>query len=80
MPCANILKEHKYQVAQVTLDFEDYLWKWSLRAVRREERCRLHRSGSNPAIWPRRRSNIGLGRKMATLIYGRDIRHVLLRT
>jgi peptidoglycan/xylan/chitin deacetylase (PgdA/CDA1 family) len=71
------LKEHKYQVAQVTLDFEDYLWNSPYaRCVEKNDAASIEWLKSS--YMATATEYIGLGRKMATLIYGRDIRHVLL--
>lgn len=71
------LKDHKYHVAQVTLDFEDYLWNAPYaRCVEKDDAASidwLKSSYMNTAT-----EYIALGRQMAKLIYGRDIRHVLL--
>ena len=71
------LKEHKYRVAQVTLDFEDYLWNGPYaRCVEKNDAASIEWLKSS--YMATATEYIGLGRKMATLIYGRDIRHVLL--
>jgi len=71
------LKEHKYHVAQVTLDFEDYLWNGPYaRCVEKSDAASIEWLKSS--YMATATEYIGLGRKMATLIYGRDIRHVLL--
>jgi peptidoglycan/xylan/chitin deacetylase (PgdA/CDA1 family) len=71
------LKEHKYHVAQVTLDFEDYLWNSPYaRCVEKNDATSIEWLKSS--YMATATEYIGLGRKMATLIYGRDIRHVLL--
>jgi peptidoglycan/xylan/chitin deacetylase (PgdA/CDA1 family) len=71
------LQAHGYRVAQVTLDWEDYLWNSAYA------RC----SGKNDAkaiAWLRSSyletasSYLDLGREMAKLVYGHDINHVLL--
>ncbi len=71
------LKEHGYRVAQVTLDYEDYAWNAPYA------RC----SASNDAealAWLRSSyletasDYIDLGQQMARMIYGRDIKHVML--
>lgn len=71
------LKDHKYHVAQVTLDFEDYLWNGPYA------RC-MEKNDSASIDWLKSSymstaaEYIALGQQMAKLIYGRDIRHVLL--
>lgn len=71
------LRAHGYRVAQVTLDWEDYLWNSAYA------RC----AGKNdaPAIARLKSSYLtvesaylDLGRDLAKLVYGRDINHVLL--
>ncbi len=71
------LQTHGYRVAQVTLDWEDYLWNSAYA------RC----SGKNDAksiAWLRSSyletaaAYLDLGRDMAKLVYGHDINHVLL--
>jgi len=71
------LEEHKYHVAQVTLDFEDYLWNSPYaRCVEKNDAASIEWLKSS--YMATATEYIGLGRKMTTLIYGRDIRHVLL--
>jgi peptidoglycan/xylan/chitin deacetylase (PgdA/CDA1 family) len=71
------LKAHKYHVAQVTLDFEDYLWNGPYA------RC-AEKNDAGSIEWLKTSymttaaKYIALDRQMAKLVYGRDIRHVLL--
>jgi len=71
------LKDHKYHVAQVTLDFEDYLWNGPYA------RC-MAKNDSAAIEWLKSSymstaaQYIALDQQMAKLVYGRDIRHVLL--
>ena len=71
------LQAHQYRVAQVTLDWEDYLWNSAYA------RCEGKKDAASIA-WLRS-SYLGiatqyldLGREMAKLVYGHDINHVLL--
>jgi peptidoglycan/xylan/chitin deacetylase (PgdA/CDA1 family) len=71
------LKDHKYHVAQVTLDFEDYLWNGPYA------RC-AEKNDSASIEWLKTSymstatEFVALGQTSARMIYGRDIRHVLL--
>lgn len=71
------LKDHGYRVAQVTLDFEDYAWNAPY------VRC----SGKNDQqaiAWLKSsyldtaRQYIELDQKMSQMVFGRDIKHVML--
>ena len=71
------LHEHGYRVAQVTLDFQDYAWN--------DPYARCVAAGDLKAIaWltasylSSAADCVSLGQKMANLLYGRDIKHVLL--
>jgi len=71
------LKAHGYRIAQVTLDWEDYLWNTAY--------ARCAAKGDQKAIaWLRvsylntASEFLDLGREQAKLIYGRDISYVLL--
>src|SRR5882724_8971335 len=71
------LKEHKYHVAQVTLDFEDYLWNGPYA------RCAAMNDAASiewlkSSYMATATEYIALGQSAAKLIYGRDIKHVLL--
>jgi len=71
------LKDHKYQVAQVTLDFEDYLWNGPYaRCAEKNDAASIEWLKSS--YMATAAEYIALDRQMAKLVYGRDIRHVLL--
>jgi len=71
------LQGHQYRVAQVTLDWEDYLWNSAYA------RCEEKKDAASMA-WLRSSyldiasQYLDLGREMAKLVYGHDINHVLL--
>ena len=71
------VQSHGYRVAQVTLDWEDYLWN-SVYA-----RC-VARNDVQSIAWLKssyleiESSYLDLGRDLAKLVYGHDINHVLL--
>jgi peptidoglycan/xylan/chitin deacetylase (PgdA/CDA1 family) len=71
------LQAHQYRVAQVTLDWEDYLWNSAYaRCVTKNDATSiawLRSSYLNTAS-----SYLDLGREFANLVYGHDINHVLL--
>ncbi|HZW79777.1 MAG TPA: polysaccharide deacetylase family protein [Candidatus Deferrimicrobiaceae bacterium] len=71
------LKAHGYRIAQVTLDWEDYLWNTAYaRCVAKGDKQSiewLHSSYLSTAA-----EFLDLGREQAKLIYGRDINYVLL--
>src|SRR3984957_8300838 len=71
------LKARGYRVAQVTLDWEDYLWNTAYaRCVAKNDAKAiewLRSSYLNTAS-----EFLDLGREQAKLIYGHDINHVLL--
>jgi peptidoglycan/xylan/chitin deacetylase (PgdA/CDA1 family) len=71
------LQKRGYRVAQVTLDFEDYAWNDPYA------RCAATKNAGAierlKASYLRTASEyISLGQQMANLIYGRDIKHVML--
>jgi peptidoglycan/xylan/chitin deacetylase (PgdA/CDA1 family) len=71
------LKDHKYHIAQVTLDFEDYLWNGPYaRCVEKQDAASIEWLKSS--YMSTATQYIALGQHLATLVYGRDIRHVLL--
>ncbi len=71
------LKDHKYHIAQVTLDFEDYLWNGPYaRCAEKNDAASIDWLKSS--YMATATEYIALGQSAATLIYGRDIRHVLL--
>jgi peptidoglycan-N-acetylglucosamine deacetylase len=71
------LKEHGYRIAQVTLDWEDYLWNtaYARCAAKGDEKSIewLRSSYLNTAA-----EFLDLGRAQSKLIFGRDINYVLL--
>ncbi len=72
-----LLHERGYTIAQTTLDYEDYLWNSAYaRCVDKGDSTSIEwlRSSylSTAAAW------LDLNRRMATLVYGREINHVLL--
>lgn len=71
------LQAHGYRVAQVTLDWEDYLWNSAY--------ARCVANNNLPSIaWLRssylniESTYLDLGRQLAQIVYGHDINHVLL--
>jgi peptidoglycan-N-acetylglucosamine deacetylase len=71
------LKAHNYRIAQVTLDWEDYLWNFAYAkcAAKNDQKAIawLHSSYLGTAS-----EFLDLGREQAKLIYGHDINYVLL--
>jgi len=71
------LKTHGYRIAQVTLDWEDYLWNFAYArcAAMNDQKAIawLRTSYLNTAS-----DFLDLGRQQAKLIYGHEINHVLL--
>ena len=71
------LEAHHYRVAQVTLDWEDYLWNSAYA------RC-VAKNDAKSIAWLRssyldtESAYLELGREMAKLVFGHDINHVLL--
>src|SRR5258708_2677688 len=71
------LKEHGYRVAQVTMDFEDYLWNGPYA------RC-TDKKDEKSIAWLREsylktaREYLTLDQEMSRQIFGRNIKHVLL--
>lgn len=71
------LQAHGYRVAQVTLDWEDYLWNSAFA------RCSAKNDGASIA-WLKssyleiEASYLDLAKDLAKLVYGHDINHVLL--
>jgi peptidoglycan-N-acetylglucosamine deacetylase len=71
------LKEHKYHIAQVTLDFEDYLWNGPYaRCAEKNDAASIEWLKSS--YMETATQYIAFGRSAAKLLYGRDIKHVLL--
>lgn len=71
------LKEHKYRIAQVTLDFQDWAWNSPYaRCLAKNDTKSIEQLKTmyvNTA-----EEFLDLGPKLANLVYGRDIKHVLL--
>ncbi len=71
------LKDHGYRVAQVTLDFEDYAWNEPYaRCVAKNDQKSiewLKSSYLNTA-----QQYIDLDQKMSQMVFGRDVKHVML--
>lgn len=71
------LHAHGYRIAQVTLDWEDYLWNNAYA------RCAA-KDDAKSIEWLRtsylktEEAYLELGKQLAMLVYGRDINHVLL--
>lgn len=71
------LQGHKYHIAQVTLDFEDYLWNAPYsRCAEKNDAASIEWLKSS--YMATAAEYIALGQSAAKLLYGRDIRHVLL--
>ncbi|HEY4818346.1 MAG TPA: polysaccharide deacetylase family protein [Candidatus Acidoferrum sp.] len=71
------LKDHKYHIAQVTLDFEDYLWNGPYaRCMEKNDQASIEWLKST--YMSTAAEYIALDRRMANLVYGRNIRHILL--
>ncbi|HUO16761.1 MAG TPA: polysaccharide deacetylase family protein [Verrucomicrobiae bacterium] len=71
------LQGHGYRIAQVTLDWEDYLWNSAYA------RC-VDKNDAKSIAWLKssylsiQSEYLDLGRELANMVYGRDINHVLL--
>ena len=71
------LAAHGYKIAQVTMDWEDYLWNSAYA------RC-VEKKDAKSIVWLKSSyleyedSYLDLGRELAKLVYGHDINHVLL--
>jgi peptidoglycan/xylan/chitin deacetylase (PgdA/CDA1 family) len=74
---AAYLKSHGYKVAQVTLDFEDYLWNAPYaRCLEKQDTKAIE---SLKASYLKTAAEyISLDQQMSQLIFGRDVNHVLL--
>ena len=71
------LKDHKYRIAQVTLDFEDYLWNPPYaRCAEKNDAASIEWLKSS--YMATAAEYIELGQSAARLLYGRDIKHILL--
>jgi len=71
------LKAHEYRVAQVTLDWEDYLWNsaYARCAAKNDAKSVAWLKSSYLSI---ENSYLDLDRELAKLVYGHDINHVLV--
>jgi peptidoglycan/xylan/chitin deacetylase (PgdA/CDA1 family) len=71
------LQAHRYRVAQVTLDWEDYLWNsaYARCAEKKDAQSIAWLKSSYLSI---ESSYLDLGRDLAQLVYGHEINHVLL--
>lgn len=71
------LQAHGYRIAQVTLDWEDYLWNsaYARCAAKNDAKSIDWLKSSYLSI---ESSYLDLGRDLAQLVYGHDINHVLL--
>jgi peptidoglycan/xylan/chitin deacetylase (PgdA/CDA1 family) len=71
------LLAHKYRIAQVTLDWEDYLWNFAYARCKAKNDAKsiewLHSSYLSTAS-----DFLDLGRAQAKMIFGHDINYVLL--
>jgi peptidoglycan/xylan/chitin deacetylase (PgdA/CDA1 family) len=71
------LKEHGYRIAQVTLDFQDWAWNGPYaRCLAKNDSKSIEQLKTmymNSAA-----EFLDLGPKLANIVYGRDIKHVLL--
>ena len=71
------LRERGYQIAQVTLDYEDYLWNSAYaRCVSKGDKASVARLRSTYLATAS--EYIDGNRQMAKLVFGREINHVLL--
>ena len=71
------LQDHKYHIAQVTLDFEDYLWNGPYaRCVEKNDAASIEWLKSS--YMSTAAEYIALDQSMSKLVFGRDIKHVLL--
>ena len=71
------LKDHGYRVAQVTLDFEDYAWNEPYaRCLAKNDQQAIAwlKSSYLSAAW----AYIELDQKLSDLVYGRDVKYVML--
>jgi peptidoglycan/xylan/chitin deacetylase (PgdA/CDA1 family) len=71
------LKAHQYRIAQVTMDWEDYLWNTAYaRCVAKDDAKAM--AWLKSSYLEMESSYLDLGQAMAKLVYGHDINHVLL--
>ncbi len=71
------LKDHGYRIAQVTLDFQDWAWNGSYaRCLAKNDSKSIEQLKT---MYVNSASEfLDLGPKLANIVYGRDIKHVLL--
>jgi peptidoglycan/xylan/chitin deacetylase (PgdA/CDA1 family) len=71
------LKTHEYRIAQVTLDWEDYLWNTAYaRCAAKNDRTSI--AWLRSSYLGTASEFLDLGREQSKLIFGRDINYVLL--
>ncbi len=71
------LKDHGYRIAQVTLDFEDYLWNGPYaRCMDKQDRKAI--AWLKESYLKTARDYFALDQQMAQQVYGRKIKYVLL--
>ena len=74
---AGFLKENHYRVAEVTLDFEDFLWNAPYaRCVARHKNEAIE--GLKASYLKAAEERIALGQQMSQMLYGRDIKYIML--
>jgi peptidoglycan/xylan/chitin deacetylase (PgdA/CDA1 family) len=74
---AQFLKKNNYRVAEVTLDFEDFLWTAPYaRCLAKNDTVALDWLKANYLIAAEDR--IEFGQKLSQTLYGRDIKHIML--
>lgn len=71
------LRDHGYRVAQVTLDFEDYAWNAPYaRCVGKNDQQAI--AWLKSSYLDTARQYIDLDQKMSQMLFGRDVKHVML--
>jgi peptidoglycan/xylan/chitin deacetylase (PgdA/CDA1 family) len=74
---AAFLKAHGYRVAEVTLDFDDYAYNDPYaRCLARHNQAAI--DWLKESYLSRAAESLELGQKMSDLVYGREIKHVML--
>jgi peptidoglycan/xylan/chitin deacetylase (PgdA/CDA1 family) len=74
---AEFLKRNHYRVAEVTLDFEDFLWNAPYaRCLARNKSKAI--DGLKGSYLRAAEERIALGRQMSQMLYGRDIKYIML--
>ena len=74
---AEFLKKNHCRVAEVTLDFEDFLWNAPYaRCVAREKKEAI--DGLKASYLTAAEERIDLGQQMSRMLYGRDIKYIML--